>query len=165
MPSRRYVYQGRILNLAIEDGFEIVEHDHAVAILAERNGKLLFVRQHRPAVGGSTLELPAGLIHPGETPQEAALRELAEEAQLSGELEFLNSFYVSPGFCDEKVFLFRASNLQPAQGTPDPDEEISVEWHDPKEVYRAAQAGKEQISAPAMAGILYYLLETTHSSL
>ncbi|MCS7057606.1 MAG: NUDIX hydrolase [Meiothermus sp.] len=160
MPSRHYLYRGRILNLAIENGFEVVEHDHAVAILAECDGKLLFVRQHRPAVGGSTLELPAGLIHRGETPLEAALRELAEETQLSGELEFLNSFYVSPGFCNEKVFLFRAKDLRPARGTPDPDEQISVEWHDPKEVYRAAQAGREQISAPAMAGILYYLLET-----
>ncbi|RDI95628.1 NUDIX hydrolase [Meiothermus sp. QL-1] len=159
MQARRYLYRGRILNLALEGNFEIVEHDPAVAVLAEREGRLLFVRQHRPAVGTSTLEIPAGLIHRGETPLEAAQRELAEEAQMGGELEFLNSFYVSPGFCDEKVYLFRARNLRPASGLPDPDEEIAVEWHEPLAVYRAARAGEVQISAPALAGILFYLLE------
>ncbi|WP_018467375.1 NUDIX domain-containing protein [Calidithermus timidus] len=158
MPHRRYLYQGRILNLAIEDEkFEIVEHKHAVCIVAEQEGKILFVRQYRPAIGSDTLEIPAGLIEEGEEALEAARREFAEEAQLTGDFEYLSSFYVSPGFCDEKLHVFRARNLRPASGTPDDDEDIVVEWHDPHEVLKAARENRVQISASAMAGILFHL--------
>ncbi|RIH90377.1 ADP-ribose pyrophosphatase [Calidithermus terrae] len=158
MPQRRYLYHGRILNLAIEDEkFEIIEHKDAVCVVAEQGGKILFVRQYRPAVGSDTLEIPAGLIEDGEDPLEAARRELAEETQLTGDFSYLNSFYVSPGFCDEKLHVFRARDLRPASGTPDDDEDITVEWHDPREVLEGARAGRVQISASAMAGILFHL--------
>lgn len=160
MPERRYLYKGRILNLALEDErYEIVEHANAVAVLAEREGKVLFVRQHRPAIKSETLEIPAGLIDPGETPLEAAGRELAEEAQLKGDLEYLNSFYLSPGYCDEKLFIFRASNLAPAYAEPDEDEDITVEWLEPREVLAASREGQIEISATALAGILFYLIQ------
>jgi len=157
MPERQYLYKGRILNLALEGPYEIVEHAHAVAILVERDGRILFVRQYRPAVGTATLEIPAGLIDPGETPEEAARRELAEEAQLAGDLELLTSFYLSPGFCDEKLHVFRATNLQAAFAVPDLDEDLTIEWHDPMQVLLDARDGKVEISASAMAGILFYL--------
>lgn len=160
MAQRQYLYKGRILNLALEGPYEIVEHAHAVAILAEREGKVLFVRQYRPAIGVSTLEIPAGLIDPGETPAEAAKRELAEEAQLTGDLEYLTGFYLSPGFCDEKLHVFRATNLTPAYAQPDDDEDITVEWHDPTQVLHDSREGKVEISASAMAGILFYLAST-----
>ncbi|PZA07050.1 MULTISPECIES: NUDIX domain-containing protein [unclassified Meiothermus] len=158
MAKRRYLYRGRILNLALEDEkYEIVEHQHAVCVMAEREGKLLFVRQYRPAVASETLEIPAGLIEDGEEPAAAARRELAEETQLEGDLEYLTAFYVSPGFCDEKLHLFRATNLRHAHGTPDDDEHITVEWLEPRRVLQQAREGKVQISASAMAGILWYL--------
>lgn len=158
MSQRRYLYHGRILNLAIEDErFEIVEHKPAVCILAEREGKILFVRQYRPAIASDTLEIPAGLIEEGEDPLEAARREFAEEAQLTGDFEYLGSFYVSPGFCDEKLHVFKARNLRPASGVPDDDEDIVVEWHDPRDVLKAARENRAQISASAMAGILFHL--------
>ncbi|MCL6527779.1 MAG: NUDIX hydrolase [Thermaceae bacterium] len=157
MPEREYIYRGRIINLALEGRYEIVEHAHAVAILAERDDKVLFVRQYRPAVKAATLEIPAGLINPGETPEEAARRELAEEAQLGGALEFLAAFYLSPGFCDEKLHVFRATHLVPASAQPDDDEDLSVEWLEPQGVLRAARAGEVEISASTMAGILFHL--------
>ncbi|MCX7782021.1 MAG: NUDIX hydrolase [Meiothermus sp.] len=157
MPERQYLYKGRILNLALEGPYEIVEHAHAVAILVEQDGQILFVRQYRPAIGSETLEIPAGLIDPGETLEEAAKRELAEEAQLTGELEYLTGFYLSPGFCDEKLHVFRATNLQAAYAKPDDDEDITIEWHDPRQVLQEARDGKVQISASAMAGIMFYL--------
>ncbi len=157
MPEREYLYKGRILNLALQGPYEIVEHADAVAVLAQQEGKVLFVRQYRPAVGSQTLEIPAGLIDPGETPLAAAQRELAEEAQLAGDLELLVSFYLSPGFCDEKLYVFRATNLRSAYAQPDADEELSVEWHDPQEVLEAAREGRVEISASAMAGILFAL--------
>jgi len=157
MPERQYLFKGRILNLALEGSYEIVEHAHAVAILVERDGKILFVRQHRPAIGATTLEIPAGLMDPGETPEEAAKRELAEEAQLMGELHYLAGFYLSPGFCDEKLHVFHATNLQESYAEPDDDEDIAIEWHDPRQVLLDARDGKLEISASAMAGILFYL--------
>lgn len=161
MALRQYLYKGRILNLALEGSFEIVEHADAVAVLVEQGGKLLFVRQYRPAIGSDTLEIPAGLIDPGETPEQAALRELAEEAQLTGELHYLTGFYLSPGFCDEKLHVFRATHLQAAYAPPDDDEDITIEWHDPRQVLQAARDGKVHISASALAGILFYLSERT----
>jgi len=157
MPERQYIYQGRIIKVALEGHYEIVEHAHAVAILVEQGGKLLFVRQYRPAVQATTLEIPAGLIDPGETPEQAARRELAEEAQLSGDLEFLVAFYLSPGFCNEKLHVFRATHLAPAYAQPDDDEDISVEWLEPGQVLAASRAGRLEISASTLAGILFYL--------
>lgn len=153
---RRYVYKGKILSLAIEDEhWEIVEHKDAVALLVQDKHGVLFVRQFRPAVGGTTLEIPAGLIEPGENPEETALRELAEEAQLTGRLERLAEFYVSPGFTDEKTYLFRVHEPRPARGTPDPDEHLEVIWRDPGEVLAQAREGKVRLSASTMVGLLF----------
>ncbi|GEM90120.1 NUDIX domain-containing protein [Oceanithermus desulfurans] len=154
---RRYVYQGKILSLAIEDEhWEIVEHKDAVALLVQDPERgVLFVRQYRPAVGGRTLEIPAGLIEPGERPESAAARELAEEAQLGGRLERLAEFYVSPGFTDEKTYLFRVHDPRPAAGTPDADEELEVVWLDPDDVLAGVCAGSVQVSAATLIGLLY----------
>ncbi len=154
---RRYLYRGKILSLAIEsEHWEIVEHRDAVALLVRDPDRgVLFVEQYRPAVGGRTLEIPAGLIEPGETPEAAALRELAEEAQLTGRLERLAEFYVSPGFTDEKTYLFRVREARPARGAPDAGEALEVVWRDPKAVLREAREGKAQLSAATLAGLLY----------
>jgi ADP-ribose pyrophosphatase len=159
---RENIYKGRIVDLYLEDErYEIVEHADAVAILVQKEDKVLFVRQYRRAVGVATLEIPAGLIEPGETPEQAALRELAEEAQLTGELELLAQFYVSPGFCNEKLYIFRATQTQPAYAKPDDDEDITVEWHDPRQVLLDNQAGQTPLSASAMAGILFSMTLST----
>jgi len=82
--ERTYLYRGRILNLALEGRYEIVEHKPAVAVIALREGRMLFVRQMRPAVGLAPLEIPAGLIEPGEDPLEAARRSSPRRRALAG---------------------------------------------------------------------------------
>jgi len=156
---RRYLYRGKILSLAIEDEhWEIVEHKDAVALLVcDPKRGVLFVEQYRPAVGRKTLEIPAGLIEDGETPEQTALRELAEEAQLTGELEKLAEFYVSPGFTDEKTYLFRVTSPRPASGTPDEDEDLTIVWRDPAEVLTRVRSGEIAVSASTLAGLLYAL--------
>ncbi|GBD40560.1 ADP-ribose pyrophosphatase [bacterium HR38] len=154
--SRTYLYRGRILSLALEGRYEIVEHKPAVAIVAVRDGRMLFVRQHRPAVGLAPLEIPAGLIEPGEDPLEAARRELAEETGLAGDLAPLFSYYVSPGFTDEKTHVFLASNLRETQAAPDEDEEIEVIWLEPERALAMHQKGEVEFSATGLVGVLYY---------
>ncbi|WP_135255517.1 NUDIX domain-containing protein [Thermus caldilimi] len=154
--DRTYLYRGRILSLALEGRYEIVEHKPAVAIVAVRDGKMLFVRQHRPAVGLTPLEIPAGLIEPGEDPLEAARRELAEETGLTGDLAPLFSYYVSPGFTDEKTHVFLASNLRETQAVPDEDEEIEVVWLEPEKALEMHRRGEVEFSATGLVGVLYY---------
>ena len=155
MGERRYLYRGRILNLALEDEhYEIVEHKNAVGIVLVQEGQVLLVRQYRVAIRCETLEIPAGLIEPGESPLAAAQRELAEEAQLAADLEAITQAYLSPGFCDEKAYLFRANNPRPARGTPDDDEEITLEWHRPHEFLACVRDGSVTTSATTLIGIL-----------
>ncbi|QWK21082.1 NUDIX domain-containing protein [Thermus antranikianii] len=154
--SRTYLYRGRILSLALEGRYEIVEHKPAVAIVAVRDGRMLFVRQHRPAVGLAPLEIPAGLIEPGEDPLEAARRELAEETGLAGDLTPLFSYYVSPGFTDEKTHVFLASNLRETQALPDEEEEIEVVWLEPERALEMHQKGEVEFSATGLVGVLFY---------
>lgn len=154
------IYQGKIVSLELQDGkWEIVRHADAVAILALREGKMLCVRQFRRAIGARTLEVPAGLIDAGESPEVAANRELSEEANLNGDMILLTRFYSSPGFCDEQLYVFRADNLREKQGTPDEDEHITLEWRDPREVLEALRAGTVPGSSTTVTAALLALRE------
>ncbi len=133
----------------------MVRHAPAVSVIAIRDGLVLGVEQHRAAVGHSTWEIPAGLIDPGETPVQAAHREMAEETQLAGDLEFVAGFYVSPGFTDEYVSLFHATNLTPASGLPDETEDLMVSWRALDELLAGLKQGTLRTSAATVAGLLH----------
>jgi ADP-ribose pyrophosphatase len=130
---RKTIYSGRIVNLGIEsvvmlDGnkleLEIIRHPGAAAVVpVHEDGSVTLLRQYRHAVGRSVIEIPAGVLEPGEEPEECAARELAEEAQLAaGYLNGLVDIHTTPGFTDEKIHIFLARILTPTQGQPDPDE-------------------------------------------
>jgi 8-oxo-dGTP pyrophosphatase MutT (NUDIX family) len=119
-----------------EDGGEVqrdvVVHPGAVGVVVLDDDRLWLVRQPREAVGSSDLlELPAGkLDEEGEGPLETAKRELAEEIGKRAEhWEELGSFYTSPGFASEEVFLYLATGISDADTVPDvhDDERIDVE--------------------------------------
>lgn len=157
--GERTVYRGRIVDLVVlDERWEVVRHAPAVAVLArDARGRVLGVVQRRPAVNARTWELPAGLIDPGETPPEAAARELAEEANLTGALTPLAQAYVSPGFTDELVHLFEARDLRPAAGTLDDDEELAVEWRAPQDVWDDVASGALATSMVTLLGIRHAL--------
>ena len=134
--SRR-VYEGRVVNLRVDrvklpDGRsavrEVVEHAPVVAIVAlDGQGDVLLVRQYRLPVRQSLLEIPAGGVDSGDSPEEAAQRELQEETgQRAGRLKRLCSFFVSPGYCDEYMDLYLATGLEPSALAADADESIEV---------------------------------------
>lgn len=132
-----------------------MEHAPAVVVLALEGERALGVSQYRPAIGRTTWELPAGLVDPDETPERAAARELAEETGLTGQVELVTRMFSSPGFTDEEIFLFRATELRPHEAEPDPAEELTVTWQEVDAVWEAVQAGELATSAPTVAGLLY----------
>jgi 8-oxo-dGTP pyrophosphatase MutT (NUDIX family) len=140
--SSKTVYEGKIADVRIdeflyEDGEtatrEIVTHDAVVAMLAYDERSVFLVRQPREAVGEpALLEIPAGKLDvEGESPLECAQRELAEEiGKAAADWRELKRFYTSPGFAEEEVTLFEATDLSDAEDAePIPSERIEiVEW-------------------------------------
>ncbi len=163
--DRSYPYRGRILNLrldtvALPSGHttrrEIVEHGEVSAIVpVDDAGRVLMVRQFRLALGRDTLEIPAGGIDPGEGPEEAAQRELAEETGFRAHrLRRLGGFFVSPGYCTEYIHIFLAQGLHPAGGTPETEEATHPLWLPLEEAVAKAAAG-ELDDAKTVIGLLW----------
>jgi ADP-ribose pyrophosphatase len=153
-PHRQPIYRGKIIDVLLEDErWEIVRHASAVAVLVRDGERVLGVRQFRPAVAAETWELPAGLIDAGEAPETAAARELAEEVQLGGRLTLLSRFFSSPGFTDEEIYLFEATEVSPAAGTPEPDEDLRAEWRDLEETWAAVREGRLKSSSPTVLAL------------
>lgn len=108
---------------------EIVEHPGAVGILAWDGERLAMVRQWRHAAAATLLEIPAGTLEPDEPPIETARRELAEEVGLAAATwEEGPRFFTAPGFCDERMHLFLATELRPTDGQADADEVLEASW-------------------------------------
>jgi len=127
--SSSRIYQGRIVALRVDTVAtgsgrvttrEVVERPDTVAMLAlDEDRNVLLVRQFRYAVGHDTLEIPAGTLDCGETPAEAAVRELREETGYNAStLDFLLSYGPAIGYCTEHmtIFLARDLSLAPLHG-------------------------------------------------
>ena len=132
------VYEGPIASVRVDefrypDGAtaerEIIAHPGAVAIAAHDSEYLWLVRQPREAVGEPRLlELPAGKLDvEGESRLECAQRELAEEiGKSAGAWRELKRFYTTPGFAEEEVTVFEATELADVEHEPDPEERIEI---------------------------------------
>jgi len=131
------IYEGKIVNLRrdtirLQNGKEakreIVEHGGAVAIVPMRDANtVLLVRQFRLAAGGALLEIPAGGMNEGESPEECARRELAEEIGLvPNTMTPLYAAFVAPGYTTEKIYGFLAQDLREEKLAPDEDEFVET---------------------------------------
>jgi ADP-ribose pyrophosphatase len=94
---------------------DIIEHVGAVTIVPiDADGRILFVSQYRHATGNELLELPAGTLDEGESPENCALREIREETgYAAGNLTKLGEFYLAPGYSTEYMFVYLATELNP----------------------------------------------------
>jgi ADP-ribose pyrophosphatase len=133
----RVAYEGRIVNLRVDTvrlpqgtlgTREIVEHVPCVCVVPlDDEDNVVMVRQYRKPAGELLLEVPAGGMDPGESPQDAAQRELREETgYVADELVHLSSFWTTPGFCTELMHAYVARGLRPGALGQDEDENIEV---------------------------------------
>jgi ADP-ribose diphosphatase len=108
---------------------QLVEHPPSVAIVAVDGDDLVLVRQTRPGASERTLELPSGKVEPGETPRDAAARELAEECGLgASSYREIGSFWAVPAYSTEFVYVFEATGLTSVPPVAmDHDEDVEVE--------------------------------------
>src|SRR4051812_4730323 len=132
------VWQGKVGSVRIDefrhpDGStsvrEVIGHPGAVAMVAHDERFLYLVRQPREAVGeDALLELPAGKLDlPGESPIECAKRELAEEVgKAASQWRELKRFYTSPGFAEEEVTVYLATDLDDASADAEEDESLEI---------------------------------------
>jgi len=130
------------------DGFEIhraivQHHGSAVMMAVDARKRILLVRQYRVPARDYLWELPAGRLDKGETPLQAAKRELIEETGYRAKhWKKLVMFYPSPGFVAEKMTIFLATGLTEGRATPMEDERIEARWFTAKEIEQAIRSGK-----------------------
>lgn len=136
---------------------DVVRHPGAVAVVAVVDGSVVLIRQYRAAVGGDVLEIPAGKLDvAGEEPEPAARRELAEEVGLdAGELRLVADVWTAPGFTDERMRIFLATECVPVDRVPHgAEEEVSEVVLVPLEEVPALIEAGEIRDAKTLAGLL-----------
>jgi ADP-ribose pyrophosphatase len=123
---------------------EIIRHNGGAAIIAVDEGQNAYlVRQFRKPLDMETLEIPAGKLEIGEDPYLCAIRELKEETGLTAKkVETLGSIFPSPGYCDEKLTLYLATDLTYGPMHLDPDEFLSVEKYPLSECVLKIETGE-----------------------
>lgn len=162
--SSTRIYEGRIINLRVEDvllpngkvaGREIVEHRGAVAILpVTGDKKIVMVKQYRKPADKELWEIPAGKLEQDESPDECARRELEEETGYSGKLKKIFEFYTSPGFSNEYLHLYTATDLVPGTQHLDPDELLDLREFTMDEIKKMTMSGSIK-DAKTLIGIEY----------
>lgn len=150
--SESLIFHGRIFDLVqaryqlpngSEHTYDLVKHHGAVTIVpVDDLGNIWFVRQFRLGAQKMLLELPAGLLEEGETPEASAAREVQEEIGMATRsLVRLGDFYMVPGYSTENIVVFLATGLYTAPLPTDDDEFLEKVSLPIAEVYRMARSG------------------------
>lgn len=134
-PERRVIYRGKKIDLALQpvrlsDGSfkdrEVVVHRGAVSLVPMVDADhVCLLKNERYSVGQTLIEVPAGTIDPGETPDTTAPRELAEETGYrAGRITRVAEWWVSPGVFTERMYLYLCEDLTPGPTEHQPDENL-----------------------------------------
>ncbi|GAB6098992.1 NUDIX hydrolase [Halanaerocella petrolearia] len=161
------LYEGRVVTLKLDEvklpngntsSREIVEHDGCVAIIPYQDGKVTLVEQFRAATEELLLEVPAGKVEVKEEVLESARRELEEETGYrAGSFKKLCQFYTSPGFSNELITLYLATDLTQYNQQTDADEFIALRDMTIDQVVEKLEAGEFKDAKTIIA--LQYLLQ------
>lgn len=163
--TEEYKYKGRIINLKVQqvelpngnvNSREIVEHPGAVAIVPFLNeSTIIMVEQFRKALDQVLLEIPAGKIDKGEAPEKCGMRELEEETGYkAGSFEYLGKIVTAPGFTDEVIHIYKATDLYKGETNMDEDEFINLKTFTLEEVKTMVKSG-EIIDSKTIAALAY----------
>lgn len=168
----REIYDGRVVHLEVDrvrypDGsegeLEIVRHPGGAAVVPLRepddggdpDPSVLLLHQYRYAAGGRIWEVPAGKLSDGEDPEACALRELEEEAGVrAGRIRRLTSILTTPGFADERLHLFLATDLEDVDTSHEESEFIERREVPVSRALEMVESGKIE-DAKSVAALLY----------
>jgi ADP-ribose pyrophosphatase len=153
--NQESIYHGHAFNVRRDEvrfpnqhttHLDIIEHVGAVTILPiDAQGRMLFVRQYRHAIGKELLELPAGTLDEGESAETCALREIREETgYAAGKMTKLGEFYLAPGYSTEYMVVYLAEELHASPLKGDLDEFITLIPVPVEEAYKMALHGELQ---------------------
>lgn len=170
--SRDLKYKGTMLDIYCDTvknpnghiaKWDFINHNGAAAvILVLPDGRIVLVRQYRNALDAVTYEIPAGGIEPGEDTKMAASRELEEEAGYkSNNLEFFFTLATAVAFCNEKIDIYIARNLENSKQNLDEDEFIDVFCFTAKEITDMILDGTI-IDAKTIAAVMSYINKYVH---
>lgn len=162
--TREMIYRGRIFEISkdqvrFQSGdavqIDVVHHRGGAAVVALTDAnEVALVKQYRHPVGEYLLELPAGKIETGDSPDKAAMRELEEEAGYqASHWRLISAAYPAPGYCAEKLYIYLATGLTEVGRRPDFDEEIEVVYLPLKEAITMIYSG-EICDAKTVIGLL-----------
>jgi len=150
--EEKTVYSGKVFDLRVSQletptgkriKREFVNHPGAVAIISLQHGKILLIRQYRHSVREWLLEIPAGTLEIGESPEDCAKREFEEETGYKpGKVKEIFRAYVAPGYSNELLFFFLAEELQKGTFSPEEDEITQAIWVDLSEAFEMVKKGK-----------------------
>lgn len=151
--NSKVVYEGKVVDVLFDDVVistgqktvrEVVKHSGGVVIIALKDDlNILMVKQYRYPIKETSLELPAGKLEEGENPDLACKRELEEETgYVAEDWKSLGFIYTSPGFCNEKLYLYLATNLKFVGENPDEGEVLQTYEYKANEIFQMIKDGE-----------------------
>jgi ADP-ribose pyrophosphatase len=165
--SSTTVYEGPVFGIRRDEVIEpsgvraireVITHPGSVVVLPVlRDGRILLIQQYRHATRQYLWELVAGRIDGGETPRQAAARELIEETGYRAtKFRIFLDIFPTPGFLEERMYILLAEGLTAGEAQPEEDEKILSRVYNRKQLEEMIRTGKLR-DAKSIAGILYYL--------
>ena len=164
-----YIFKGKILQLRCDDAElpdgkpctrEFIEHGGGACVLYVKDGKVLLVRQYRYPYAESIYEIPAGKLDKGEEPIKTAMRELEEEGGLiAEELKLLYVMYPSPGYTNEKIYIYQALSARETTAHLDEGEYLDAEYVPLEKVKQMLLNGEINDAKTIIALQAYFLSE------